>query len=78
MVNIFEGLLRCGKSCRLRWINYLRPDLKRGGFTEIEEDQIIQLHARLGNRYNILSKISLGLPKYNIKFAYMRPLSNSQ
>ncbi|CAM8964905.1 unnamed protein product [Rhodiola kirilowii] len=35
------GLLRCGKSCRLRWINYLRPDLKRGGFTEAEEDQII-------------------------------------
>ncbi|TXG73307.1 hypothetical protein EZV62_001886 [Acer yangbiense] len=23
------GLQRCGKSCRLRWINYLRPDLKR-------------------------------------------------
>ena len=45
------GLQRCGKSCRLRWINYLRPDLKRGGFTEAEEDQIIQLHSRLGNRY---------------------------
>ncbi|WVZ15098.1 hypothetical protein V8G54_012664 [Vigna mungo] len=45
-----EGLLRCGKSCRLRWINYLRPDLKRGGFTEMEEDQIIQLHSCLGNR----------------------------
>ncbi|KAL6568273.1 hypothetical protein OROHE_003957 [Orobanche hederae] len=27
------GLQRCGKSCRLRWINYLRPDLKRGHFT---------------------------------------------
>lgn len=44
------GLLRCGKSCRLRWINYLRPDLKRGSFTEMEENQIIQLHSRLGNR----------------------------
>ncbi|KAJ0763351.1 putative transcription factor MYB-HB-like family [Helianthus annuus] len=42
--------MRCGKSCRLRWINYLRPDLKRGGFTEAEEDMIIQLHSRLGNR----------------------------
>uniref|UniRef100_A0A7N0T7Z3 Uncharacterized protein n=1 Tax=Kalanchoe fedtschenkoi TaxID=63787 RepID=A0A7N0T7Z3_KALFE len=46
------GLLRCGKSCRLRWINYLRPDLKRGGFTEAEEDQIIELHAALGNRWS--------------------------
>lgn len=44
------GLMRCGKSCRLRWINYLRPDLKRGAFTEDEEDQIIQLHSLLGNR----------------------------
>ncbi|OWM71471.1 myb-related protein 315-like isoform X2 [Punica granatum] len=53
------GLLRCGKSCRLRWINYLRPDLKRGGFTEDEEDQIIELHARLGNRW---SKIASHFP----------------
>ncbi|KAK1383912.1 Myb domain protein 40 [Heracleum sosnowskyi] len=45
------GLLRCGKSCRLRWINYLRPDLKRGMLSEMEENQIIQLHARLGNRW---------------------------
>ncbi|KAK1298653.1 Tetraketide alpha-pyrone reductase 2 [Acorus calamus] len=45
------GLLRCGKSCRLRWINYLRPDLKRGNFSEDEEDLIIKLHALLGNRY---------------------------
>ncbi|KAE9590248.1 hypothetical protein Lal_00028109 [Lupinus albus] len=42
---------RCGKSCRLRCINYLRPDLKRGGFTEMEENQIIQLHSLLGKRW---------------------------
>ncbi|KAJ1399562.1 SANT/Myb domain [Sesbania bispinosa] len=59
MVPKLAGLLRCGKSCRLRWINYLRPDLKRGGFTEMEEDQIIQLHARLGNRW---SKIASHFP----------------
>ncbi|KAK4752813.1 hypothetical protein SAY87_021611 [Trapa incisa] len=53
------GLLRCGKSCRLRWINYLRPDLKRGHFTEAEEDQIIQLHSHLGNRW---SKIASHFP----------------
>lgn len=53
ILHVGEGLLRCGKSCRLRWINYLRPDLKRGGFTEMEEDQIIELHSGLGNRYNI-------------------------
>ncbi|KAF8387585.1 hypothetical protein HHK36_026239 [Tetracentron sinense] len=39
------GLQRCGKSCRLRWINYLRPDLKRGTFSQQEENLIIELHA---------------------------------
>jgi myb proto-oncogene protein len=46
-----SGLQRCGKSCRLRWINYLRPDLKRGAFSQQEENSIIELHALLGNRY---------------------------
>nr|QWQ79398.1 MYB39 [Zanthoxylum armatum] len=45
------GLLRCGKSCRLRWTNYLRPDIKRGPFTEDEEKLVIQLHGILGNRW---------------------------
>ncbi|XP_044503162.1 transcription factor MYB17-like [Mangifera indica] len=45
------GLLRCGKSCRLRWTNYLRPDIKRGPFTEEEEKLVIQLHGILGNRW---------------------------
>lgn len=53
------GLLRCGKSCRLRWTNYLRPDIKRGNFTKEEEDTIIQLHQSLGNRW---SKIAGKLP----------------
>ncbi|XP_057504531.1 transcription factor MYB15-like [Actinidia eriantha] len=45
------GLLRCGKSCRLRWINYLRPDVKRGNFSKEEEETIIKLHEMLGNRW---------------------------
>ncbi|KAJ7223838.1 hypothetical protein O6H91_02G043500 [Diphasiastrum complanatum] len=53
------GLQRCGKSCRLRWINYLRPDLKRGIFTPEEEKLIIELHAVLGNRW---SQIASQLP----------------
>ncbi|XVF50128.1 hypothetical protein PTKIN_Ptkin04bG0070400 [Pterospermum kingtungense] len=45
------GLLRCSKSCRLRWTNYLRPGIKRGNFTEQEEKTIIHLQALLGNRW---------------------------
>ncbi|XP_004499875.1 transcription factor MYB83-like [Cicer arietinum] len=53
------GLQRCGKSCRLRWINYLRPDLKRGAFSPQEEELIIHLHSILGNRW---SQIAARLP----------------
>ncbi|KAL6007452.1 hypothetical protein ACLOJK_032949 [Asimina triloba] len=49
------GLLRCGKSCRLRWMNYLKPDLKRGNFSEDEEDLMIRLHALLGNRWSLIA-----------------------
>nr|AAU44000.1 hypothetical protein [Oryza sativa Japonica Group] len=52
-------LQRCGKSCRLRWINYLRPDLKRGSFSQQEEDLIVALHEILGNRW---SQIASHLP----------------
>lgn len=45
-----EGLLRCGKSCRLRWINYLRADIKRGNFSSEEEDTIVKMHSSYGNR----------------------------
>ncbi|KAL8472122.1 hypothetical protein ACS0TY_029375 [Phlomoides rotata] len=44
------GLNRCGKSCRLRWTNYLRPDIKRGKFSQDEEQTILNLHAILGNK----------------------------
>ncbi|XP_056850692.1 transcription factor MYB120-like [Raphanus sativus] len=45
------GLARCGKSCRLRWANHLRPNLRKGSFTGEEERLIIQLHAQLGNKW---------------------------
>ncbi|XP_010277911.1 PREDICTED: transcription factor MYB39 [Nelumbo nucifera] len=49
------GLQRCGKSCRLRWTNYLRPDIKRGRFSFEEEEIIIQLHSILGNKWSAIA-----------------------
>lgn len=49
------GLMRCGKSCRLRWLNYLRPDIKRGNISPDEKDLIIRLHRLLGNRWSIIA-----------------------
>nr|QST87254.1 transcription factor MYB3 [Abelmoschus esculentus]QST87261.1 transcription factor MYB102 [Abelmoschus esculentus] len=49
------GLQRCGKSCRLRWTNYLRPDIKRGRFSFEEEEVIIQMHSILGNKWSAIA-----------------------
>ncbi|KAG6415817.1 hypothetical protein SASPL_123236 [Salvia splendens] len=51
-----SGLRRCGKSCRLRWINYLRPDLKRGSFSIQEATIIVELHKLLGNKWAQIAK----------------------
>lgn len=49
------GLKRCGKSCRLRWLNYLRPDIKHGGFTEDEDNLIITLYNNIGSRWSVIA-----------------------
>ncbi|XP_024032496.1 transcription factor MYB4-like, partial [Morus notabilis] len=49
-------LKRCGKSCRLRWMNYLRPDIKRGNISPDEEDLIIRMHKLVGNRWSLIAR----------------------
>ncbi|KAM0941869.1 putative transcription factor MYB-HB-like family [Dioscorea sansibarensis] len=61
------GLLRCGKSCRLRWINYLRPDIKRGNFSREEEEIIISLHQLLGNKWSAIASRLPGRTDNEIK-----------
>ncbi|CAM0881818.1 unnamed protein product [Alopecurus aequalis] len=50
------GLNRNGKSCRLRWLNYLRPGLRRGSISPEEDMVIRELHARLGNKWSEIAK----------------------
>ncbi|XVE83131.1 hypothetical protein DITRI_Ditri16bG0062800 [Diplodiscus trichospermus] len=63
------GLNRCGKSCRLRWTNYLRPDIKRAKFSQEEEQPILNLHSTLGNkpRTDILSSLPHLIALANLK-----------
>ncbi|XP_058731149.1 myb-related protein 330-like [Vicia villosa] len=61
------GLARCGKSCRLRWINYLRPDLKRGNFTREEDELIIRLHNEVGNKWSQIAQQLKGRTDNEIK-----------
>ncbi|GKD87292.1 homeodomain-like protein [Tanacetum coccineum] len=61
------GLLRCGKSCRLRWMNYLRPGIKRGSFTEDENEQILRLHSVHGNKWSFIATELKGRTDNEIK-----------
>nr|XP_016441905.1 PREDICTED: transcription factor MYB35-like [Nicotiana tabacum] len=61
------GLNRCGKSCRLRWTNYLRPDLKHDNFTPQEEECIIELHKTIGSRWSLIAKQLPGRTDNDVK-----------
>ncbi|KAJ9707409.1 hypothetical protein PVL29_002434 [Vitis rotundifolia] len=53
--HLFAGLNRCRKSCRLRWVNHLKLDIKRGEFALDEVDLVIRLHNLLGNRWSLIA-----------------------
>ncbi|CAO2205297.1 unnamed protein product [Urochloa humidicola] len=61
------GLKRCGKSCRLRWLNYLRPDIRHGGFTDEEDAVIISLYTQLGSKWSLIASQLQGRTDNDVK-----------
>ncbi|KAI3472285.1 hypothetical protein Pfo_029800 [Paulownia fortunei] len=61
------GLRRCGKSCRLRWLNYLRPNIKHGEFSDDEDRIICSLFARIGSRWSVIAAQLPGRTDNDIK-----------
>ncbi|XP_058740318.1 transcription factor RAX2-like [Vicia villosa] len=61
------GLTRCGKSCRLRWLNYLRPNIKHGEFSDSEDNIICTLFASIGSRWSIIASKLQGRTDNDVK-----------
>ncbi|XP_057852707.2 transcription factor WER-like [Cryptomeria japonica] len=72
------GLLRCGRSCRLRWMNYLRSSVKHDDISSDEEDLILRLHKLLGNsgcRWSLIAARIPGRTDNQIKNVWYSRLS---
>nr|GEU53769.1 transcription factor MYB13-like [Tanacetum cinerariifolium] len=70
------GLSRSGKSCRLRWMNYLRPNVKHGNFTKEEQELIVDLHSKLGNKWSMMAAQLPGRSDNEIKNYWHTHLKN--
>ncbi|XAR68453.1 hypothetical protein NMG60_11003566 [Bertholletia excelsa] len=66
-IPLLAGLKRCRRSCRLRWLNYLRPNIKRGVFTREEVDTIVKLHKLVGNKWSLIASKLPGRTANNVK-----------
>ncbi|KAL1827691.1 hypothetical protein ACET3Z_006103 [Daucus carota] len=61
------GLRRCGKSCRLRWLNYLRPNIKHGDFSEEEDRIICRLYDQIRTKWSVIAAHLPGRTDNDIK-----------
>uniref|UniRef100_A0A453SND4 Transcription factor RAX2 n=1 Tax=Aegilops tauschii subsp. strangulata TaxID=200361 RepID=A0A453SND4_AEGTS len=72
------GLKRCGKSCRLRWLNYLRPNIKHGDFSDEEDRVICALFAAIGSRWSIIAAQLPGRTDNDVKNYWNTKLKKKQ
>jgi hypothetical protein len=58
---------RCGKQCRERWVNILNPDVKKGNWSDHEQDVIFQNLSTFMTSWSSMSRILPGRTENSIK-----------
>ena len=58
---------RIGKQCRERWFNHLDPSIKKGPWSEDEEETLMACHEKFGNKWVTIAKFLPGRTDNAIK-----------
>ncbi|KAF4028264.1 Myb-like DNA-binding domain [Phytophthora infestans] len=61
---------RTSKQCRERWCNHLDPNINKGSYTEDEDKIIVEMQAKLGNRWSIIAQQLKGRTEDAVKIRW--------
>ncbi|CAI5724619.1 unnamed protein product [Peronospora effusa] len=61
---------RTSKQCRERWCNHLDPNINKGSYTDDEDKIIVEMQAKLGNRWSIIAQQLKGRTEDAVKIRW--------
>ncbi len=66
---------RTGKQCRERWLNHLRPNIRKGNWTEHEDKIILSEQKRIGNKWASIARLLPDRSDNSVKNRYHSTLT---
>ncbi|ETW07467.1 hypothetical protein, variant 1 [Aphanomyces invadans] len=61
---------RTSKQCRERWCNHLDPNINKGNYTREEDQLIVDMQAKLGNRWSVIAQQLSGRTEDAVKIRW--------